>query len=72
MAAYYRHREGDWGDVCPGDWRSNDQAIRSGMRILSAYHQHRAEVLDHHGGGPLRHHHPSAGGLLKKGGLYAH
>ena len=38
MAAYYRHREGDWGDVCPGDWRSNDQAIRSGMRILSAYH----------------------------------
>jgi len=38
MAAYYRHREGDWGDVCPEDWRSNDQAIRSGMRILSAYH----------------------------------
>ena len=38
MAAYYRHREGDWGDVCPEDWRGNDQAIRSGMRILSAYH----------------------------------
>ena len=38
MAAYSRHKEGDWGDVCPKDWRSNDQAIRSGMRILSAYH----------------------------------
>ena len=29
MAAYYRHREGDWGDVCPEDWRSNDQAIQT-------------------------------------------
>ena len=38
MAAYFRHRKGDWGEVCPEDWRSNDQAIRSGMRILSAFH----------------------------------
>lgn len=37
MAAFSRHRQGDWGEVCPEDWRSNDQAIRAGMRILSAY-----------------------------------
>ena len=38
MDAYLRHKEGDWGDVCPEDWHSNDQAIGRGMRILSAYH----------------------------------
>ena len=37
IAAYFRHREGDWGEVCPEDWHSNDQAISRGMRILSAY-----------------------------------
>lgn len=38
MAAFYRHSMGDWGDVCPEDWRSNDHAIRHGLRLLSAYH----------------------------------
>lgn len=38
MDAYLRHRTGDWGDVCPEDWRSNDKAIQNGRRILSAYH----------------------------------
>ena len=38
MAAFGRHRQGDWGEVCPEDWRSNDRAICSGMRILSSYH----------------------------------
>ena len=37
MGAFGRHQRGDWGEVCPEDWRSNDQALRQGMRILSAY-----------------------------------
>ena len=37
LAALGRHRRGDWGDVCPADWHSNDQAILHGMRILSSY-----------------------------------
>ena len=37
MAAFGRHRQGVWGEVCPEDWRSNDQAILQDMRILSAY-----------------------------------
>ena len=32
-----RHAGGDWGDVCPEDARANDQALREGMRLLSAY-----------------------------------
>ncbi|MBB6053298.1 type I restriction endonuclease subunit M [Armatimonas rosea] len=33
-----RHRSGDWGDVCREDKSANDQALRHGARILSAYH----------------------------------
>ena len=29
---------GDWGDVSDGDKRSNDEAVKDGDRILSAYH----------------------------------
>jgi hypothetical protein len=32
-----RHVTGDWGDVCPEDRRLNDQALRQGARLLSAY-----------------------------------
>jgi hypothetical protein len=32
-----RHRAGDWGDLCPEDRRLNDQALREGTRLLSAY-----------------------------------
>ena len=32
-----RHRGGDWGDVCPEDWRANDDALLDSGRILSAY-----------------------------------
>ena len=32
-----RHAGGDWGDVCPEDARANDQALREGTRLLSAY-----------------------------------
>lgn len=38
-----RHVRGDWGDVCPGDWRLNDEAVAHEdnpdlrTRVLSAY-----------------------------------
>ena len=32
-----RHEIGDWGEVCPDDWESNEAAVREGTRLLSAY-----------------------------------
>lgn len=32
-----RHLAGDWGEVPPEDARENEQAVREGFRILSAY-----------------------------------
>ncbi len=32
-----RHANGDWGDVCKGDWKSNDEALKNGERLLSEY-----------------------------------
>ena len=32
-----RHLRGDWGEVCPEDRRLNDQALKDGGRVLSAY-----------------------------------
>jgi hypothetical protein len=32
-----RHAIGDWGCVCGDDWQSNDDAVKNGDRILSAY-----------------------------------
>lgn len=32
-----RHIIGDWGDVCPEDAESNEQALLHGERLLSAY-----------------------------------
>lgn len=32
-----RHANCDWGDVCPQDWAANDQALKNGSRLLSAY-----------------------------------
>lgn len=33
-----RHALGDWGDVCPEDWKANDAAVDlGGLRILSSY-----------------------------------
>lgn len=32
-----RHLEGDWGDLCAGDLKLNDEAVAGGDRILSAY-----------------------------------
>lgn len=36
--AVFRHRTGDWGDLCDEDKASNEEALRTGGRLLSAYH----------------------------------
>jgi hypothetical protein len=36
--ALKRHLNGDWGDVCADDWKANDQALKSDLRLLSVYH----------------------------------
>lgn len=36
--AMARHASGDWGDVCPEDHQSNEDAVRNGHRLLSVYH----------------------------------
>ncbi len=33
-----RHRRGDWGDLCEEDKQANDNALKYGARLLSAYH----------------------------------
>lgn len=43
MAAFYRHRQGDWGEVGPEDWLSNDQAVRRGARVFSVYCSRRGQ-----------------------------
>lgn len=37
LAALARHAVGDWGDVCGEDRCANDEALRTGARLLSAY-----------------------------------
>ena len=32
-----RHKTGDWGEVGPEDWESNNAALTNGGRLLSAY-----------------------------------
>ncbi|MDF7824082.1 hypothetical protein P4B35_08665 [Pontiellaceae bacterium B12227] len=32
-----RHQSGDWGELYPDDCRVNDDAVRYGSQILSAY-----------------------------------
>ncbi|ATA56184.1 hypothetical protein CKY39_25325 [Variovorax boronicumulans] len=32
-----RHAHGDWGDIHAEDRKLNDQAVRNGFRLLSAY-----------------------------------
>lgn len=32
-----RHMSGDWGELCREDKRTNGEALRHGLRILSAY-----------------------------------
>lgn len=32
-----RHASGDWGDVCSDDAAANEDAVRTGARVLSSY-----------------------------------
>ena len=40
-----RHARGDWGEVDAEDWSLNDEALRDGSRILSAYRTLQGEKL---------------------------
>jgi hypothetical protein len=33
----FRHAQGDWGEVCAEDKAANDDALKHGSRLLSAY-----------------------------------
>ena len=37
QASLLRHAEGDWGDVCKGDWALNDEALEHESRLMSSY-----------------------------------
>tara|TARA_Y100000034_G_C6673295_1_gene295712 strand:- start:18 stop:272 length:255 start_codon:yes stop_codon:yes gene_type:complete len=39
-----RHSQGDWGDVDDEDKKANDQAVKNGSRIFSAYRQNGHKV----------------------------
>jgi hypothetical protein len=40
-----RHAQGDWGEVDAEDWNLNDESVRDGTRILSAYRTLQGEKL---------------------------
>ncbi len=40
-----RHVKGDWGDCCPQDWQSNDEALVHGTRLFSVYHNLKGEKI---------------------------
>lgn len=35
---FCRHAAGDWGDLSRDDLSANDEALKEGTRLLSAYH----------------------------------
>lgn len=37
ISALVRHQSGDWGEVGDEDTESNDEALKSGFRLLSVY-----------------------------------
>jgi hypothetical protein len=37
LGSLTRHLKGDWGDISTDDARSNDQALKNGERLFSAY-----------------------------------
>jgi hypothetical protein len=40
-----KHQSGDWGEVCPGDAKLNDEALQEGGRLLSSYSTLRGEAI---------------------------
>lgn len=39
MQSLKRHANGDWGDMCEDDKKANDDALKMGGRLFSAYEQ---------------------------------
>jgi hypothetical protein len=37
LRCLYRHKRGDWGNVCPESIALNNEALENGGRLLSAY-----------------------------------
>jgi hypothetical protein len=37
LAYFVRHLAGDWGEVNTEDWNANEESLRLGERLLSAY-----------------------------------
>ena len=37
LKALRRHSQGDWGNLDPEDWQSNEQALKNGARLFSSY-----------------------------------
>lgn len=37
MQCLYKHSKGDWGLVDEEDWETNNQAVKNGQRLVSAY-----------------------------------
>ncbi len=37
LSCLRRHARGNWGCVCKDDWLTNEEALKEGNRILSAY-----------------------------------
>lgn len=33
----FRHRSGDWGELCDGDKKLNNRSLKDGNRLMSAY-----------------------------------
>lgn len=38
LAFLIKHLAGDWGEVGKEDWNANEESLRIGERLLSAYH----------------------------------
>lgn len=38
QSALWRHAHGDWGDICAADRQLNEDSLKHGGRLLSAYH----------------------------------
>ena len=38
LTALARHMDGDWGDISEEYWKSNDEALELGARLISIYH----------------------------------
>lgn len=50
QSCLHRHYSEDWGDLDPEDKKLNDDAVKNGERVLSAYNIHAElrEVLKEH------------------------